>query len=185
MHDGGDRAEQPGAVARTAWRPDLRRCRRLHAARRSRPAVLGVVARLRRSCSSASLVGASSPRIRTSSSDKAWACADRSDGHRRSAPAAVAARAAAAASVASWLSVRARSSCAASSSTSGGGGDAAHAAADTPSSASAAAPTRTRRLLTVGGRLGTCNILPLRAHCASRTPPRVCRLTVAALAYRG
>jgi hypothetical protein len=61
-----------------------------------------------------------------------------------------------------------------------------------PSSANAAAPNNTRRLLTVGGRLGTCNILPLPARpqrgdkacmmsthaalCIRSMPPRVCRL---------
>ena len=127
------------------------------------------------------LVGASSPRNRTSSSDNAWACADRSEATVVSA-CAVSPRAAAAASVANWLSVRARSSCATSSSTSGGGGDDPHAVADAPSSANAAAPTSTRRLLTVGWRLGTCNILPLRGlPTATEHLP----LTVAALAYRG
>ena len=76
--------------------------------------------------------------ILTSSSDSAWACADRSDATAFSA--CHCRRAAdAAASVASWLSARARSSCAASSSTSGGGVDDPHAVAVAPSSAMAAA----------------------------------------------
>ncbi len=51
---------------------------------------------------------------------------------------------------------------------------------------SAAAPTSTRRLLTVGEGLGTCNILPLPARLRIRwTRPRVCRSPAAALAYRG
>jgi hypothetical protein len=61
-----------------------------------------------------------------------------------------------------------------------------------PSSAKAAAPNSTRRLLTVGGGLGTCNILPLpvrrqrgdkpcvvstqAALCIRWMPQRVCRL---------
>src|SRR3954469_11369431 len=100
-----------------------------------------------------------------SSSDKACACAERSDATAVSACAVGGGGVAAAASAASWLSARARSSCAASSSTSGGGGDDPHATAVLPSSAKAAAENNICRLLTVGGGLGTCNILPLLAHC--------------------
>ncbi len=59
-----------------------------------------------------------------------------------------------------------------------------------PSSANATAPISTRRLLTVGTGLGTCNILP---PCGSRDstvaadpkPDARLPLTAAALAYRG
>jgi hypothetical protein len=68
-----------------------------------------------------------------------------------------------------------------------------------PSNANAAAPNNTRRLLTVGGRLGTCNILPLPArpqrgdkacmmstHAAVHSLDAAARLPLAAaaLAYR-
>ena len=151
--------------SRTAWPPIVRRCRLTDAGRRSRRRCVGAFAGAAVVLVEV-VVGAFLPTIRTSSSDNACACAERSDATAVSACAVGGGGVAAAASVASWLSARARSSCAASSSTSGGGGDAAHAVAVPPSNARAAAPNNICRLLTVSGGRGTCNILPLLAHRA-------------------
>jgi len=115
------------------------------------------------------VVGAFLPTIRTSSSDSAWACADRSEATAVSA-CAVAAECCCR-GVCGELAVGARHGRV--------GGQLIdfrwwrrrpHAATVPPSSANAAAPNNTRRLLTIGGGLGTENILPLPALCIRVTP---------------
>src|SRR4029079_13673280 len=84
-----------------------------------------------------------SPVIRAISSDSASACFDRSEDTAASAG-CIGGFAVVATSLASWLSLRALSSCAMRSSRSGGGGGLPHAAAVTPGGAAAAVPDRPR-----------------------------------------